>query len=61
MYNEAIYNIDRNEILSIYRNMIKKYRVSVTTLLSYARIRGRNIKIRVQNILNEIEKIDYDR
>ena len=61
VYNEDIYNIDRNEILSIYRNMIQKYRVSFTTLLSYARIRGQNIKRKVQNILDEIETIDYDR
>jgi hypothetical protein len=61
VYNEDIYNIDRNEILSIYRNMIKKYRVSFTTLLSYARIRGQNIKTKVQNILDEIEIIDNDR
>lgn len=61
VYNEDIYYIDRNEIISIYRNMIKKYRVSYTTLLSYARVRGQNIKTKVQNILNEIETIDHDR
>ncbi len=61
VYNENIYNIDQNEIISIYRNMIKKYRVGFTTLLSYARIRGQNIKNKVQKILDEIEIIDYDR
>ena len=61
VYNEDIYNIDRNEILSIYRNMIKKYRISITTLLSYARIRGQNIKGKVREILDEIEITDYDR
>ncbi len=61
VYNEDIYNIDRNEIISIYRNMIKKYGVSFTTLLSYARVRGQNIKNKVQKILDEIEIIDYDR
>ncbi|MGE4321168.1 MAG: DUF6577 family protein [Acholeplasmataceae bacterium] len=61
VYNEDIYNIDQNEILSIYRNMIINYRVSVTTLLSYARIRGQKIKNKVLNILNEIEIINHDR
>jgi hypothetical protein len=41
--------------------MIQKYRVSFTTLLSYARVRGQNIKNKVQKILDELRTIDYDR
>lgn len=61
VYNEDIYVIDEDEILNIYRNMIKEYRVNLTTLLSYARIRGINVKTRVIHILNEIGIVDYDR
>ena len=61
VYNGNIYNIDKDEILNIYRNMIKKYKINFTTLLSYARIRGQNIKTEVQNIINETGIIDYDR
>lgn len=61
VYNEKIYNIDENEILNIYRKMIEQYRVSLTTLLSYARIRGQNIKAKVQEIIDEIGVSNYDR
>ncbi len=61
VYNDDIYSLDKNETLNIYKNMIKEYRINFTTLLSYARIRGQNIKARVENIIDEIERTNYDR
>lgn len=52
--NEELLNIDQSEILNIYKRMIKEYRVSITTLLSYARIRGTITRNKVQNILSVI-------
>lgn len=61
VYNKDIFNIDYMEVLNIYEGILNKYRVSITTLLSYARIRGVRIKDQVLMILHEIGVLEDDR
>ena len=57
VYRHTILFYDESEIMNIYRNIFKAYRIDRSTILNYARIRGSKIRKEVEVIIMNLENV----
>lgn len=56
VYKNTILFYDESEIMNVYRAMFKLYQIDRSTLLNYARVRGKKIRNEVETLIMDLGK-----